>query len=164
MVLGAVGLYFFDSWGMWPLIGVMFLMAAQSAFFSPSFNGLLPELFGEKNISHANGTIGLFTFIAVIMGVGGGSILAGLAKGNLGVCGIVFSIFSFIGMLAVTQALKGKPADTSVKWTWDFLSKYRDGVKLLMKKKSILFAILGESYFLAIGTAIQALSILFAKT
>lgn len=163
MMLGAVCLYFFDTWGMWPLIGVMFMMAAQSAFFSPSFNGLLPELFGEKEISHANGTIGLFTFIAVIIGVGGGSILAGIAKGHLVICGIVFSIFSFFGMLAVTKALKGRSADPSVKWTWDFLSKYRDGIKLLLKNKSILFAILGESYFLAIGTAIQALSILFAK-
>ena len=163
MLLGAVVLYKFNSWGMWPLIGVMFLMAAQSAFFSPSFNGILPEIFGEKNISHANGTIGLFTFIAVISGVGGGVMLTGLAKDNLVICGILFSVFSFIGLLAVKQALSGKPANTNVKWTWDFLSKYRDGIKLLLKKKSILFAILGESYFLAVGTAVQALLILFAK-
>jgi len=163
MLMGTVVLFNFENWGMWPLIGIMFLMATQSAFFSPSFNGLLPEVFGEKNISHANGTIGLFTFIAVISGVAGGVMLTGLAKDNLVICGILFSVFSFIGLLAVKQALSGKPANSNVKWTWDFLTKYRDGIQLLLKKKSILFAILGESYFLAIGTAIQALLILYAK-
>ena len=163
MMLGALVLYKFEQWGMWPLIGVMFLMASQSAFFSPAFNGSLPEIFGEQEIAHANGTVGLFTFIAVISGVGGGTLLSGFFQSSLGICGLILSIFSFMGLLAVLKAERGREGDKDVKWSWKVFSKYKDGYKLLVEKKSILFAILGESFFLTMGTAIQALSVLYAK-
>jgi len=163
MLLGALALYKFDQWGMWPLIGVMFLMASQSAFFSPAFNGSLPEIFGEQEIAHANGTVGLFTFIAVISGVGGGTLLSGFFQSSLGLCGLILSFFSFMGLLAVLKAERGREGGTDVKWSWKVFSKYKDGYKLLVEKKSILFAILGESFFLTMGTAIQALSVLYAK-
>ena len=163
MLLGALALFNFSEWGMWPLIGVMFLMASQSAFFSPAFNGSLPEIFGEHEIAHANGTVGLFTFIAVITGVGGGTILSGMFKDALGYCGLILSACSFLGLMAVFFAGKGNKGDATVKWSWDLFEKYRQGYRLLVGDKGILFAIIGESYFLTMGTAIQALSVLFAK-
>ena len=48
MVLGTLCFSKFNSWGFWPLLGVMFLMTAQSAFFSPAYNGSLPMPRSER--------------------------------------------------------------------------------------------------------------------
>jgi acyl-[acyl-carrier-protein]-phospholipid O-acyltransferase / long-chain-fatty-acid--[acyl-carrier-protein] ligase len=47
---------------------VMFLMAAQSAFFSPTKYGIVPELVARDALSRANGLYVLFTYLAIILG------------------------------------------------------------------------------------------------
>ena len=47
MILGTLCLTKINTWGVKPLLGTMFLMTAQSAFFSPAFNGILPETFSS---------------------------------------------------------------------------------------------------------------------
>lgn len=163
MLFGAYALYKFDTWGMWPLVGVMFLMASQSAFFSPSFNALLPEVFPESEISRANGAVGLLSFIAVITGVGLGVILKGAAGDSLWVCGIVLSSISAVGIFTVLHAPSGKTPSDLKPWNWNPIPEALEGFRLLRSDKSVLLAILGESYFLSIGTALQALLMIFAK-
>ena len=163
MILGGYALYKFDAWGMWPLIGIMFFMAAQSAFFSPAFNAVLPEIFQERDISRANGIVGLLTFLAIITGVGGGVMIKGLSGDNLWYCGVVFSLFSSFGLIAVIRALPGKKPENFTLWGWGLFTKNHKGFKLIIQKRSILFSILGEAYFLAMGTALQALLLIFAK-
>ena len=163
MLLGILTMYMFDSWGIWPLVGVMFLMASQSAFFSPAFNALLPEAFPESEISRANGIIGLLTFMAVITGVGGGVLIKGLAGGNFWICGVVFSLFSLIGLVAASMAPKGIAVKKTVAWSWRLFSRSHDGFRLVFRNIPVFFAILGEAYFLAIGTALQALLMVFSK-
>ena len=51
MVLGSFCLGNASSWGMLPLLAVMFLMTSQTSFFSPAFNGILPETFSERELS-----------------------------------------------------------------------------------------------------------------
>jgi acyl-[acyl-carrier-protein]-phospholipid O-acyltransferase/long-chain-fatty-acid--[acyl-carrier-protein] ligase len=52
---------------------VLFLMAAQSAFFSPNKLGILPEIVPRERLSYANGLFESFTYIAIILGTVGGS-------------------------------------------------------------------------------------------
>ncbi len=163
MILGTYALYRFETLGMWPLVTVMFLMALQSAFFSPAFNAVMPEVFPESDISRANGIVGLLTFLAIITGVGGGVVIKGVAGDNIWYCGVIFSIFSFLGILAVRHALPGRRPDSHKPWSWNLFSKYYDGFKLIFKNRPVLFSILGEAYFLAMGTALQALLLIFAK-
>ncbi len=65
-------------WGLWLtnvwiVLFAMVLLAAQSAFFTPAKFGILPEIVVPDKLSRANGTINMFTYIAVILGsaVGG---------------------------------------------------------------------------------------------
>jgi len=59
----------------WLMLGVLFLMGAQSAFFSPSKYGSLPEIVSPENLAKANGLIGMTTMIAIILGVAIGGYL-----------------------------------------------------------------------------------------
>ncbi len=51
------------------LLGVVFLMGAQSALFAPAKVGTIPELIDEKSISQANGLFNLATLSATVIGM-----------------------------------------------------------------------------------------------
>ncbi|MDR1925218.1 MAG: MFS transporter [Planctomycetaceae bacterium] len=55
------------------LLAILFLLGSQSAFFSPSKYGVIPDLVPENQLSAANGFVAMLTMIACISGqlVGG---------------------------------------------------------------------------------------------
>lgn len=163
MALGALTLFYVKSWGIAPLVAVMFLMAAQSAFFSPSFNGIIPEIFNDREISHANGNIGMANFFAVIIGVGAGFILKSLVDGSLYMCGFLFTALAVCGFFLTLEITPGFAGNPGRRWHWNVIIKYFDGVKAMLKKPRLFLAMLSESYFFAIGAAVQTVLIVFAK-
>ncbi|MCP5547208.1 MAG: MFS transporter [Akkermansiaceae bacterium] len=66
--IAAVGFTAFAMGNLWIALGTMLLLAIQSAFFGPAKYGMIPELVGDARLSQANGTINMFTNIAVIFG------------------------------------------------------------------------------------------------
>lgn len=59
------------------LLGIMFLLGSQSAFFSPSKYGVIPDLVPEEKLSAANGLVSMLTMVACVSGqVLGGFIFA----------------------------------------------------------------------------------------
>ena len=65
MTLGVVALTLKSPWGAYV---ILFLMATQSALFSPSKYGIIPELVETEKISQANGLITSVTYLAIIIG------------------------------------------------------------------------------------------------
>lgn len=161
MLAGTVALYYADDWGIIPLLGVMFLMAGQSAFFSPSFNGILPETFPEKEISRANGSAGMMTFIAVISGVGVSFLLMSwLEKAYY--CGWVFAALAMLGTMTAMMIAAGRPANRNRHWNHAIFKRYLTGFSYIFRRRSLLLAILGESFFVSFGTAMQTVLVVFA--
>jgi MFS family permease len=71
--LSEIGIALVAMWGLWLVdlwivLASLFLIAAQSAFFGPAKYGILPEIIDAKYLSRANGTINMFTYLAVILG------------------------------------------------------------------------------------------------
>jgi acyl-[acyl-carrier-protein]-phospholipid O-acyltransferase/long-chain-fatty-acid--[acyl-carrier-protein] ligase len=50
------------------LLGIMFLLGSQAAFFSPSKYGTIPDLVPETSISAANGVVSMLTMLACVSG------------------------------------------------------------------------------------------------
>lgn len=163
MIAGAFCLANAGKLGMWPILATMFMMTMQSAFFSPAFNGILPETFSEQELSRANGNVGIATFVAAISGVGGASLLALAFSGNFFYCGLVLSAFSVLGLFVTMGVV---PVPISEKCTPEENSPLQSiirGYKALTNRRPILLSALGEAYFLGIGVAIQTLLVMFAK-
>ncbi len=148
--------------GTWGILLVLFLMATQTAFFSPSFNGIMPEIFREKELSRANGNMGMLIFVAIIVGTGTGFLLKEFVGSALYICGIIFSACSFVGLLAAVRIPAGRPGNRQREWQWNIIFKYIEGFNFLRKSKSLFFAVLGESYFFSLGAAVQTVLITFA--
>ncbi len=69
-IIAMIGLWMTN---LWVVVFALLVIATQTTFFSPSKFGILPEIIEEEKLSRANGTINMFTYIAIILGsaVGG---------------------------------------------------------------------------------------------
>ncbi|HIQ20964.1 MAG TPA: MFS transporter [Planctomycetes bacterium] len=75
IVIMTLGILVILSGNIYLMLIVLFLMGAQSAVFSPSKYGSIPEIVRPDRISAANGLIGMTTMFAVILGtVAGGTL------------------------------------------------------------------------------------------
>lgn len=162
MILGILAFAKFADWGVFPLVVVMFLMAAQSCFFSPAYNGILPELFSEKIISRVNGISGMLTMIAVILGMSIGIFIKSLCS-ELYYCGIILSCISLAGLIVSMHVSPCLASAPSAKWSWNIFRQYIEGFKLVKKSRPIFLSILGDAYFVGMGTAVQSLLLVYGK-
>lgn len=163
MLLGALCFWRVDAWGIMPLVGVMFLMAAQSAFFSPALNGALPEVFSERDLSHANGDIGMATNMAVILGVAGGFLFKKWLGDSLLNCGLLLSGTAFVGFIAILRAPFTPAANTNRRWCWNFIGEYIRGLSMIFRQRPLLLAFLADAFFLALGISIQSVLVIYGK-
>jgi len=100
-----------QSWAF--LLGVLFLMGLQSAFFGPSKYGVIPELVGPSKLVRANGTIAMTTFMGVLFG----QALAGPLLDNFGdtlwIVGLVCVAFAIVGRCSLPLCGRSQPRSLS---------------------------------------------------
>ncbi len=92
-----------------PLLGILFLMGAQSSFFAPSKLGILPELFQSTDLPKANGMVVMTTFVAIILGTGVAGFILDSFSDDLWVPGVVCIIIATLGT-ATASLIRRVPA------------------------------------------------------
>ena len=163
MILGTICFSRISVWGIKPLLGVMFLMTAQSAFFSPAYNGILPETFTSRKLSRANGYVGMLSFTGAIAGAGLMPFFCKLTKFNFVACGEFLCCLSIFGFLTAISVLPVAAAPRKRVEKNGIFRSLRDGWKAVCATKGIFVTALGDAYFVALGVAVQTLTILLAK-
>ncbi len=164
MVCGAVGIVL----AYWPLILVMiFLMAAQSAIFSPSLNGSIPELYPDRYVLTANGYVKMFVTCAILAGTALAGVILGLGKGweLLGVPAgrmlIAVSVLTVAigGVLGSLGVPKRPAANPRAKFPWKSLVDTFDELRRLRRDR-LLWTVLLCSVFIWFIGQLQVLVIL----
>ncbi len=154
----AFGAFLADS--IWACLGALVLLAIQSAFFGPAKYGMIPELVKDKHLSQANGSINMFTNLAII----GGTLVAGkvyssyagidstgLAKpAMLWVPGVVFVVIAIVGLLPSILLPKLKSYNQSLPIDFNPFRPYVRALKE-MSRSSLLLVALAWSFFYLIG-------------
>lgn len=109
MCLGVAGLMAGD---LWMLLGVLFLMGAQSAFFGPLKYGILPQHLDPGELVGGNGLVGAATFVAILLGTITGGVLILKAGGTeiVGASLIACAVAGYIASRAIPAAPAGDPA------------------------------------------------------
>ena len=137
------------------LFGVLMLMGAQAALFSPSRSGSIPEVLHPDYISKANGLFGLATVVATVVGMAIGCGLADVT-GHKGMDNVVLSAAVLIGVaalgtitsLAVTSL---PPGDPTRKFPWDAPVQTGRDLWQLASNLPMLRVAIGIAFFYAIG-------------
>jgi acyl-[acyl-carrier-protein]-phospholipid O-acyltransferase/long-chain-fatty-acid--[acyl-carrier-protein] ligase len=137
------------------MIVALFLRSVQSACFSPSKFGLLPELLLEHQLSWGNGVFELGIFVAIILGTVGGSAMHGLFTEKLWWAGVVFVGLSFVGLASGTQIDRIPAADPNRKFRANFVREFISQLGLIRQDRTLFLAVLGNTFFYFVAALLQ---------
>ncbi|MFQ5851610.1 MAG: MFS transporter [Candidatus Binatia bacterium] len=146
-----------------PMLGVLFLMALQSTFFSPAKYGILPEMLPDKDLSRANGLLEMSTFLAIILGTSIGSVMFAIWKGRLGLIALVLIVIALVGAFASLGISRVPPSGARKSFRVNPLAEIGGGIRRLYSVKILWLAVVGISYFWFLGALLQLDIILFGK-
>lgn len=141
---------------------VLFLMATQSALFSPAKYGIIPEIVAKEDISRFNGIMTATTYLAIIMGTFFASFLADITKRNFVFASMFCMIIAIFGALTSWGIEKTSPQAKNKKLSFRFFTDIYKTLKKAKKTRHLLFTIIFGSYFLFLGAYIQLNIIPFA--
>lgn len=139
----------------WFLLFVLFLMGAQSAFFSPSKYGILPEILPEGRLPWGNGYMQMGTFVAIILGQALGGALLDWFREQIVYAGLVMLGFTVAGLICahfITRPPAAEP-DRPIPWNpWQGLPHY---LGLFYADRWLFATLLGVTYFWLAGAFVM---------
>ncbi|MFP6677325.1 MAG: MFS transporter [Pirellulaceae bacterium] len=141
------------------LFVVVVLMGAQSALFSPSKLGCIPEILPAEKISAANGLFGLTTVAATVVGMAIGNWLSDRWRvdpaANIMLCAAVTIGLAIIGT-GFSLLIRPLPvANAARRFPFDSFSQTLRDLRLLASNRSLFRVALGIVFFWSIGALAQ---------
>ena len=137
------------------MLGVLFLMGAQSAYFGPAKYGILPELFRSQDLPRANGSILMMTFLSIILGVSLAGFLLDDRLNNLWMGSLLCVLLAMAGT-AISLMIRATPvAQPGLKITWSSLAIPGPMRRELSQNRSLLVVLLATSVFWCVGGIYQ---------
>lgn len=152
-------------------MAAMILFGVQSAFFGPAKYGMIPELVADEHLSRANGSINLFTNLAVIAGtVIAGSLYAsyhpesavtnasrGMPPALLWAPGAGFLIVAVLGLLTSFGIPKLPAIDPGLEIDYDPFRVYRRTIAEMSRSSYLLVALAWSFFYLVAWMALLIL-------
>ena len=144
------------------LLGLLFLLGTQAAFFSPSKYGVIPDLVPQNQISYANGILAMTTMIAIVSGqILGGYLFAwttlfGESRDILlsepGAASWSLTMFVLVGIaltgfVAAFFIPKLKPVAPDMKFPVNIFKESYLNIRLLISYRSLFWVAIASSFF-----------------
>jgi len=146
----ALGLYLND---LTILLGVLFLMGTQSAFFGPAKYSYLPQHLDQSELVGGNGLVETGTFVAIILGTTTGGILISLEHAPTVWIASFIILIACLGFLA-SWFIPSTPAPTPhLTVDWNVFKKGFSMYQYTKKRRIVFLSIIGISWFWGIGLA-----------
>jgi acyl-[acyl-carrier-protein]-phospholipid O-acyltransferase/long-chain-fatty-acid--[acyl-carrier-protein] ligase len=136
----------------------MFFMSSQSAFFSPCKYGIIPEQVGSTALTKANGSIQLFTFLAIIAGTVLAPELSLLFGGQFSMVASVCLVISVAGYYTSTR-ISTTPEHPERKVNFNGAVNLMRTFAYVRKDRYLLLAI-GSAAFFSLSAAFIQLNVL----
>lgn len=149
MIIAAIG-FFFQSTAI--LAFALFCMGAQSAFFSPTKNAVLPQWLEDKDLITANGLLSGFQFFFILLGmvVGIKLVLTPFEPAALDgprVVSILLIIFALIGWFAAERLPAAPAPQPDLKVNFNPITSIISVLKTSWAHKSVFRPMMGIAWF-----------------
>lgn len=151
MSVGATAIWFSSPLGLYV---ALFLMALQSAFFSPAKYGIVPEIVSREGLSKANGLIEAFTYLAIILGTIVAASMPLLPGDGYRTAGIISVAIALLGAATSTGIRERYPAAEQAG-TVKAKGELRRSLSLIRHDRYLAMAVLGASLFMLVGAFVQ---------
>ncbi|HNP59213.1 MAG TPA: acyl-[ACP]--phospholipid O-acyltransferase [Nitrospirales bacterium] len=158
MGAGTAALFWNPLGGILPLL-VLAAMGAQSALFSPSKYGIIPELLPHHRLSWGNGQIEMWTFIAIIAGTALAGLMLDLSGQTPWLTGLVLMMCSGIGLWAslFIPTVPRARLDGGVRETW------KAAIEALRFDRVLKLGIMGAIAFWTLASLVGQDVLIYAK-
>ena len=152
-----IGLMLLAALGFWLqslpfLLGVLFLMGAQSTLFGPIKYSILPEHLRAEELVGGNALVEAGTFLAILLGtLVGGVLMNALDRGELWVslAVVLIALAGYFSSRAIPLAPATAP---ELRMNWNPLSATWHSLGFLKNNRSVLHSVLGISWFWFFGS------------
>ncbi|WP_293387296.1 MFS transporter [Nevskia sp.] len=152
MGLAVVGLYL----GQVPfLLGVLFLMGAQSALFGPVKYSILPQALHPAELISGNAWVEAATFLAILLGTMLGGWLIARSYGVPGVSVVIVAI-AVLGYLTARAIPPAPAAAPDLKINWNAFSETWRNIAFMRSNRTVFLSVLGISWFWFYGATFLA--------
>ncbi len=174
-----ITVFYYLGW-FWAAFGMTFLLAAQSAIYSPAKFGYIKECFGKERLSEANGVVSAISIVAILAGIFAYSIAFELlfnAAGAPETKSEVMRVIAPVGFLLIINSvvelimmyrLPKQPAtgvDTAFAWKRLAAGKlFRDDLEPLASSRAVRLSVIGLATFWAVGQVMLAAFPAFYKS
>ena len=161
MLTGAVAFYFEQYY---VLLGILFLMGTQSAFFGPVKYAVLPQLVNSKELVGANALVEMGTFLAILIGTIVGGILAGWDDAWIAISATIL-VLAAAGYLIARQIPTIPMLQTpKQKWRFNPVKQTLKAIRIGTSNRAIFLSILAISWFWFLGASYLTQFPSYAKT
>lgn len=158
MTVAAVGFYL----GSIPTIfTALFLMGVQSAIFGPAKYAIIPELVDAGALAKTNGKVEAVTFLAIICGTAGGSMLIPLAGERW--VGLFLIAIATLGVLSSLRIPAVPAASSNRPLSMNPLGEVVQTLRNVRRDSNVWAPLLGLAWFWFFGAFLQMSILLFAK-
>lgn len=149
MVVAALA-WWFHLW--WLLMALLFAMGTQSAFFGPIKYSIIPQHLGDDELVSGNAQVEMGTFVAILLGTVGGTLLADLAQPEA-IIGAAIIAIAVLGWVASRSIPPAPPRAAELVVDWNPLREARVLYALARKRRAVLLSIVGISWFWLLGAS-----------
>jgi 1-acyl-sn-glycerol-3-phosphate acyltransferase len=158
MLCGCVALYFKNVPGM---LGVLFALGSQSAFFGPIKYSILPQHVKPNELLNANAYVEAGTFTAILLGqVLGGALSEQQSYLPFLMAAIVG--FAILGWFTARMIPDAPAASPDLKLSFNIFTKTVEIVKMAREDHGVFQSILANSWFWFFGAIVLTLFPVFA--
>ena len=145
------------------MMAILFLMAVQSAFFSPAKYGILPEMLPQAQLSRGNGLLELCRFGAVILGTGSAGLLLLFASDRPGMIGMVLVALAAVGTLISFAISSGHDQSAPKHFRPNPWAEIINGVRRLAGDGRLGAVVIGITFFEFLGSFVMLDLLLVGK-
>ncbi|MFA5941993.1 MAG: MFS transporter [Sinimarinibacterium sp.] len=128
------------------LLGVLFLMGAQSALFGPVKYSILPQHLREEELVGGNALVEAATFMAILLGTMLGGWLIAQHGGAQWVSATVV-VVAILGYLASRGIPPAAAAAPELRINWNPLTETWRNFRFMQTNRTVLLSVLGISWF-----------------
>lgn len=159
MALAALGFWL----GSLPfLLGVLFLMGTQSAFFGPLKYSLMPQHLKPWELVAGNAWVEAGTFLAILLGTLAGGLLSHMPQAELWIAVSIIGL-AVLGWLCSLGIPAAPPTAPDLKFNWNAISEIGRTIGVLRGRPAILNSVLGVSWFWFYGALVLAQLPVYAR-
>ncbi|MBQ3447023.1 MAG: MFS transporter, partial [Synergistaceae bacterium] len=147
----------------WLLMFVLFMMGAQSAFFSPAKYSILPQHLKEDELIAGNGLIQMGTYLAILSGTIAGGLMILKENGIYWVGGLAVAIAT-LGWLFSMFIPPTKPIDPSREVSFRIVKRTKEMFADVYPMRKVFGSMLAISWFWLVGSVFLAQFPTYART